>query len=100
MGSGLLGSGTKGLRKNNLAFWHLIFTPSSAAPQSRNSQRRPGYVCGFAQSFAAKSGANGGTKGSEARQAAKPGGFGVFPNPSLALQASMAREVSLSNGAA
>jgi len=36
----------------------------------------------------------------EARQAAKPGRFGVFPNPSLALQASMAREVSFSNGAA
>ena len=49
---------TKGLRKNNLAFWHLIFTPSSAAPQSRNPQRRPGYACGFAQSFAAKSGTN------------------------------------------
>ena len=32
----------KRLRKINLAFWHLIFTPSSAAPQS----------------FAAKSGAN------------------------------------------
>ena len=50
--------GFKGLRKNNLAFWHLIFTPSSAAPQSRNPQRRPGYACGFSQSFAAKSGAN------------------------------------------
>ena len=48
----------KGLRKNNLAFWHLIFTPFSAAPQSRNPQRRPGYACGFAQSFAAKSGTN------------------------------------------
>ena len=45
----------KGLRKNNLPFWHLIFTPSSAAPQSRNTQGRPGYACGFAQSFAAKS---------------------------------------------
>ena len=32
--------------------------PDSAAPQSRNPQRRPGYACGFAQSFAAKSGAN------------------------------------------
>ena len=51
-------SRAKGLRKNNLAFWHLVFTPSSAAPQSRNSQRRPGYACGFAQSFAAKSDAN------------------------------------------
>ncbi len=40
----------------------------------------------------------GGAKGPEARQAAKPGGAGVFPNPSLALQASMARGVSLSNG--
>ena len=49
---------TKGLRKNNLAFFHLIFTPSSAAPQSRNLQRRPGYAYAFAQSFAAKSGAN------------------------------------------
>ena len=48
----------KGSRRNNLAFWHLRFTPSSAAPQSRNPQRRPGYACGFAQSFAAKSGPN------------------------------------------
>ena len=48
----------KRLRKNNLVFWHLIFTPSSAASQSRNPQRRPGYACGFAQSFSAKSGAN------------------------------------------
>ena len=38
---------SQGLRKNNLAFWHLIFTPSSAAPQSRNPQRRPGYACGL-----------------------------------------------------
>ena len=42
---------------------------------------------------------NGGTKGPEARQAAKPGGFGVFPNPSLALQASMARVGSFTNRA-
>jgi len=37
-----------------------------------------------------------GDEGPEARQAAKSEGFGVFPNPSLALQASMAREVALS----
>ena len=42
---------------------------------------------------------NGWTKGPEARQAAKPGGFGVLPNPSLALQASMTRKVSFPNGA-
>ena len=42
---------------------------------------------------------NGWTKGPEARQTAKPGGFGVLPNPSLALQASMARKVSFPNGA-
>ena len=41
----------------------------------------------------------GGRKGPEARQAAKPGGFGVPPNPSLELQASMAREVSFPNAA-
>ena len=52
------GQNLKGLRKNNLAFWHLRFTLSAAAPQSRNPQRRPGYACGFAQSVAAKSGAN------------------------------------------
>ena len=49
---------TKGSVKNNFTFWHLIFTPSSAAPQSQNPQRRTGYACGFPQSFAAKSGAN------------------------------------------
>ncbi len=47
-----------GSRKNSFPFWHLIFTPSSAAPQSRDPQRRPGYACGLAQSFATKSGAN------------------------------------------
>jgi len=45
-------------RKNNFPFRHPIFTQPSAAPQSRNPQRRPGYACGFAQSFATKSGAN------------------------------------------
>ena len=44
--------------KNNFTFSHLRFTPPSAAPQSRNPQRRLGYVCGFAQSVATKSGAN------------------------------------------
>ena len=37
-----------------------------------------------------------GDEGPEARQAAKSEGFGVFPNPSLALQASMARKWSSS----
>jgi len=44
--------------KNNFTFCHLIFTPSSAVPQSRNPQLILGYSCGFAQSFATKSGAN------------------------------------------
>ena len=30
---------TKGPRKNNFPFWHPIFTPSSAAPQSQNPQK-------------------------------------------------------------
>ena len=42
---------TKGSVKNNFTFWQLIFTSSSAAPRSRNPQCRPGYACGFAQSF-------------------------------------------------
>ena len=41
---------TKGLRKNNFTFWHPVFGAPSTAPQSRNPQRRQGYVCGFAQS--------------------------------------------------
>ena len=31
----------RGPRKNNFAFWHHIFTPSLAAPQSQNPQRSP-----------------------------------------------------------
>ena len=49
--------GTKGLRRNNLSIFHLIFGPSWAAPQSRNpppstssGQAAQDYACGFAQS--------------------------------------------------
>ena len=45
----------KGSVKNNFTFSRSSLPPSSAAPQSRNPQRRPGYACGFAQSFATKS---------------------------------------------
>ena len=48
----------KGSVKNNFTFWRPSLPPDSAAPQSRNPQRRPGYACGFAQSFATKSGGN------------------------------------------
>jgi len=51
-------TGIKGSVKNNFAELALRFALDSAAPQSRNPQRRPGYACGFAQSFATKSGAN------------------------------------------
>ena len=42
----------------------------------------------------------GGRSGPRPGKASKPGGFGVFPNPSLALQACMDREVLLSNATA
>jgi hypothetical protein len=40
----------KGVRKSNFTNWHPIFGVPSAAPQSRNPQRRHCYACGFAQS--------------------------------------------------